>query len=183
MIAAVRVRGGLPVVVFLAVALAQSLALAQLAMRPGATSLYLPFKMMYLAVFPGAVLGALVLIWFTDAAATDSQDARFRGSGPRGRRRCARRRPRAARAAESPINAPSYAVGLWARANVPPACVDYFSTHWLTGYWLHLDVFGNPRDSDRMHAESFELPRLGREVALGPRPALRLRRERRRHPA
>ena len=26
----------------------------------------------------------------------------------------------------------------------------------MTGYWLHLDVFGNPRDSDRMRAESFE---------------------------
>jgi hypothetical protein len=27
---------------------------------------------------------------------------------------------------------------------------------WLTGYWLHLDVRGNPRLSDRMRQETFE---------------------------
>jgi hypothetical protein len=48
-------------------------------------------------------------------------------------------------------------VGQWAREHVPPACVDYFSRYWLTGYWLHLDVLGNPRESERMSHESFEL--------------------------
>ena len=41
---------------------------------------------------------------------------------------------------------------------MPPGCVDYFSRHWLTGYWLHLDVLGNPRLSDRIRAETFEFP-------------------------
>jgi hypothetical protein len=35
--------------------------------------------------------------------------------------------------------------------------VDYFSRYWLTGYWLHLDVLGNPRVADRMSHETFEL--------------------------
>jgi hypothetical protein len=56
----------------------------------------------------------------------------------------------------SPIAPSAYEAGLWARDNTPSACVDYFSRHWLTGYWLHLDVLGNPRLSDRMRAESFE---------------------------
>ena len=51
---------------------------------------------------------------------------------------------------------PAYQAGLWVRANVDPRCVDYFTRHWLTGYWLHLAVLGNPRDSDRMRAETFE---------------------------
>ena len=157
LIGAFRLRAGLPVVVFLAVALAQSLVLALLARRAGAASLYLPFKMMYLVVFPGAILGALALTWFADTVRVRIPRLRavaavvpvivavliVAGRVPRGPQK-------------SPVNEPSYAVGLWARDNVPRACVDYFSTHWLTGYWLHLDVFGNPRNSDRMRAESFE---------------------------
>ena len=57
-----------------------------------------------------------------------------------------------------PITEPSLAAGRWARGAVPPGCVDYFSRHWLTGYWLHLDVLGNPRLSDRMRAETFDFP-------------------------
>jgi hypothetical protein len=56
----------------------------------------------------------------------------------------------------SPITTSAYEAGLWAREHTSSACVDYFSTHWLTGYWLHLDVLGNPRLSDRMRGESFE---------------------------
>ena len=41
---------------------------------------------------------------------------------------------------------------------MPPACVDYFSSYWLTGYWLHLDVLGNPRLSGRMRQETFDFP-------------------------
>src|SRR4029453_4675447 len=57
-----------------------------------------------------------------------------------------------------PITLPSLAAGLWARDHLPSECVDYFSRHWLTGYWLHLDVLGNPRVSDRMRVETFDFP-------------------------
>jgi hypothetical protein len=59
---------------------------------------------------------------------------------------------------QSPISESALAAGLWARSRIPPGCIDYFSRHWLTGYWLHLDVLGNPRLSDRMRAETFEFP-------------------------
>jgi hypothetical protein len=156
-IASWRMRGAIPVVLFPIVALAQAGALALLGMRAGSTSFYLPFKMMYLVVFPGAILGALTLIWMAEAVASRVPRMRLVATvvpAVVAIVLAAGRLPRAPQ--RSPINEPSYAVGVWARAHVPPACVDYFSTHWLTGYWLHLDVFGNPRDSDRMRAESFE---------------------------
>jgi hypothetical protein len=38
---------------------------------------------------------------------------------------------------------------------VPAPCVDYLVDHWITGYWLHLDVLGNARASERMRTETF----------------------------
>ena len=58
----------------------------------------------------------------------------------------------------SPISESALAAGLWARDTVPRGCIDYISAHWLTGYWLHLDVLGNPRVSDRMRVETFDFP-------------------------
>jgi hypothetical protein len=43
-----------------------------------------------------------------------------------------------------------YLAGLWARAHVQPACVDYLVANENTGYWLHLAVLGNPRTTARM---------------------------------
>jgi len=131
--------------------------LAVLTVRTGATGFYLPFKMMYLVVFPCAVLAAVALGWTVHAVA---------GRVPRLGRAVAVvpvvlalsfAAPRVPRVRQkSPINEPAYAAGLWAREHLPPACIDYFSKHWLTGYWMHLDVLGNPRASARMRAESFE---------------------------
>src|SRR5205823_5997979 len=39
--------------------------------------------------------------------------------------------------------------GRWARANVPPACVDYLVIDSDTGYWLHLARLGNARTAMR----------------------------------
>jgi len=154
----VRLAAARPVAVLFAAVLLQGLALGALDWRAGSTSFYMPLKMVYLAVLPCAVLGALAL-----AAASATVASRV---------------PRASRAAallpfvlavllargrfpvkrqHGAISEPSLAAGTWARGAIPPGCVDYFSRHWLTGYWLHLDVLGNPRLSDRMRAETFEL--------------------------
>ena len=141
-----------PVAVLLAAAVLVAVALAPAA-APG---YYLPFKMVYLAVLPAAVLGAFAL----------ARPAAWMASVPRigvaapivplvvaivlSAGRYPLKRP------SSPMTEPSLAAGLWARGTLPAACVDYFSRHWLTGYWLHLDVLGNARDSDRMRAETFE---------------------------
>jgi hypothetical protein len=144
--------------VFLAAVLAQAAALALLSMRAGSSSFYMAFKTLYLAVPPAAVLGAWVLAWPASLLAARLPRARefavclpllvavllVRGRVPVHRE-------------HGWISMPAQDVGAWAAAHVPPACVDYFSRYWLTGYWLHLDVLGNPRVSDRMSHETFEL--------------------------
>jgi hypothetical protein len=153
---AVREPAARIVLAFLAATLATAVALAALARFQ---SFYLPFKMLYLAVLPAAVLGALAMARLAGAIS---------GRWPRARRLavCAPLAVAAllvrGRAPVRPLHAslsiPAREVGLWARDRVPPACVDYFSRYWLTGYWLHLDVLGNPRLSDRMRAETFDFP-------------------------
>ena len=145
--------------VLLAVTALQSLALAALDWRAGSTSFYLPLKMVYLAVLPCAVLGAVAL-----AAASATIASRL----PVLRRvvplvplvaalLLARGRAPVTAAARSADRAVTGGGPVGARDRAA-GCVDYFSRHWLTGYWLHLDVLGNPRLSDRMRAETFDFP-------------------------
>jgi hypothetical protein len=156
---AVREPAARSVVLFLGATLAVAAGLAWLAARAGASGWYMPFKMIYLAVLPAAVLGGLALA--RAAAATAGWWPRLRIAAV-----CAalaiavlltRGRVPVRRVSGS-LSMPAREVGLWARDHVPPACVDYFSRYWLTGYWLHLDVLGNPRLSDRMRQETFDFP-------------------------
>ena len=162
-IASWRVPAARAIGVLLGVTVAQALAIAALdvvrAPAQGSHSFYLPFKMVYLAVLPCAVLVALALACAADAltsrvpaihvvgAAIPLLLAALLAAG----RFPPKRQP-------GPITLPSLAAGLWARDHLPSECVDYFSRHWLTGYWLHLDVLGNPRVSDRMRVETFDFP-------------------------
>ena len=159
---AVRARAARPVVVFIAATLAVAGGLAALGARAGSGSLYMPFKMMFIVVPPAAVLGALALAKAAEAVVRllDLKGARAlavailpvvvavllaRGRVP-------------LRPVTGSLSLPAHDVGVWARDHVPPACIDYFSKYWLTGYWLHLDVLGNPRLSDRMRQETFDFP-------------------------
>ncbi len=156
---AVRERGARIVLTFLAATLLLAAALAWLVARAGTSSWYMPFKTMYLAVLPAAVLGSLALARGAAAAARWWPRLRIaavcaplvvavllaRGRVP-------------VRRVSGSLSMPAREVGLWARAHVPTGCVDYFSRYWLTGYWLHLDVLGNPRLSDRMREETFDFP-------------------------
>jgi hypothetical protein len=154
----VRVAAARPVAVLFVAVMMQGLALGALDWRAGSTSFYMPLKMVYLAVLPCAVLGALAL-----AVASATISSRV----PRAHRVAAlvplvlavllARGRFPLKRQHGPISEPSLAAGTWARGAIPPGCVDYFSRHWLTGYWLHLDVLGNPRLSDRMRAETFEM--------------------------
>jgi hypothetical protein len=153
---AVRDRAARSVAVFLGATLLVAGVLALLVVRAGSASFYMPFKMMYLTVPPAAILGAIALARLASAA-----------SGLRYGRVVAACLPAIvavlllpgrvpARRAHGSLSVPARDVALWARGHVPPACIDYFSAYWLTGYWLHLDVLGNPRLSDRMREETFE---------------------------
>jgi hypothetical protein len=155
----VRESAARPLVVFLFAVLLQAAVLTVLDLRAGSTSFYLPFKMIYLAVPPAAVLGALILARGADAVAERLPAGRTIAlvapaivAALLAQRRVPLTRP------HSPITMSAYEAGVWAREHTASACVDYFSAHWLTGYWLHLDVLGNPRLSDRMRAESFDFP-------------------------
>ena len=153
---AVRQTSVRPVAAFLAATLLQAAVLGALDQWAGSTSFYMPFKMMYLAILPGAVLGAAFLARVSAAVVGRSAVRGIAIVAPLivavllAVGRVPLRRP------HSPIAPSALEAGLWARDHTPPACVDYFSRHWLTGYWLHLDVLGNPRLTDRMRAESFE---------------------------
>ena len=155
LIVGARQREARPVLVFLAAIAVTAAALAIVGLRGGARSFYLPFKMVYLAIAPAAILAAVAL---GTATATASLGRFARASAATTVVIAALvtlPRVPAVRPA-SPITLRAHDAGLWARAHLNPRCVDYFSRHWLTGYWLHLDVLGNPRDSDRMRAETFE---------------------------
>jgi hypothetical protein len=144
------------VLVFLAATLLAAVSLAALGRFH---TFYMPFKMVYLAVLPAAVLGAVALARAVGAVSVWLPRARvvawclplvvaaglIQGRVP-------------VRRVHGSLSLPARDVARWARDRVPPGCVDYFSRYWLTGYWLHLDVLGNPRLSDRMRAETFDFP-------------------------
>lgn len=151
-----NVRGRV-VVIFAAGVVLQAIALAALNRIAGSTSLYLPYKMVYLLVLCGAVLAAYALARLTDllparglVLGTVSALVPVAVAVPLMSERIPRERQR------SPITESGYAAGIWAREHLPVACIDYFSRHWLTGYWLHLDLLGNPRGAPRMQGETFE---------------------------
>ena len=145
------------VLLFAACVLGEMAALAALDAYAGSTMFYLPYKMVYLVIPAGAVLGAFALAQVSAVAVR-----RWRAIAPlalcfpivvaasllKGRVPL--------RPLRSPISEAVYEAGRWTHDNLPAGCVDYFSQHWLTGYWLHVDVLGNARVSPRTRAESFE---------------------------
>jgi hypothetical protein len=144
-------------VIFAAAVVLQAVALLAVNRLAGSTSSYLPYKMVYLLVLPAAVLGAYALA----RIATHVFD------GDRALRSASALAPLVVavplmwgriphQRQQSPITESTYAAGLWAREHLPVGCIDYFSRYWLTGYWLHLDLLGNPRVSPRMRDETFE---------------------------
>jgi hypothetical protein len=155
-IAAATRRGAAVLAFAIAVAL-EAAGLLALSRTAGSGSLYLPFKMMFLLVPAAAVLGSLALARVADIAVAGLPRARWTAAvapvlvaGLLLQGRVPVRRQLGS------ITEPALAAGEWAREHLPPACVDYFSSYWLTGYWLHLDVLGNPRISARMRGETFE---------------------------
>ena len=159
-----RPRRRLPVLAFAAACLAQIVALATAQTWLRATNLYLASKTVSLLVYPLAILGALALAFLTrPLAAARGAPVKLRATSILaaplivGVLLLFRGLP--VRPLDSPISEPVYRAGLWAKAHLPASCVDYMVEHWLTGYWLHLDVLGNPRASERMRNETFEYRR------------------------
>jgi hypothetical protein len=141
-------------IVWLAAAIAlQAAALFVVASRSGADRPYLALKMAYLAIYPLAVAASLTVGWMGGRMVGEV------GPSSPSRRlswvviavlavlvaRPLIKEPRPKRV----VSEPMYVAGRWARANLPPACVDYLVRDDDSAYWLHLAVLGNARQTDR----------------------------------
>jgi len=125
----------------------QGLALWLLASVRGAETPYMAMKMVYLAVYPVAVLASLGVATLLQRLRMPAPAAAWGAAilllaiGLRG-------------AVAAPIPPPLVtidldAAGRWARTHLPPACVDYIVDNAEQAYWLHLAVMGQPRSSPR----------------------------------
>lgn len=169
-----RPRSYLAVAVFPAVCLLQVAALVALQHQLGATNYYLGFKTMHLLVYGMVTLAGigLAIIW---RAMADLARADWRTQADRAAwvvpvlvvvallRSDLPRAP-----LSSPLTSPVQHAGQWARANLPPNCLDYLVPQWVTAYWLHIDVLGNARASARVETDPYDFRRaLGPWVATG----------------
>ena len=129
----------------------QALVLFAMAKANGADTPYMALKMMYLALYPLAAAATLALAAGWQAA--------VRGRPVQGEQLAwvlvalmgvALARQLVVAPRPTPVvSQGAYLAGQWARAHVPPACVDYLVADGDTAYWLHLAVLGNPRMSAR----------------------------------
>jgi hypothetical protein len=154
------------VTLLLAAIALQAAALFATAHASGAAAPYLALKMFYLAIYPLAIAIALALAAGWRAA--------VRTVGRSGMRSpalawllvaflgIAVARPLIAAPRPRPVvTQPALVAAEWARANMPPACIDYLVIDGYTAYWLHLAVFGHPRASGRaLNDDTFE-PKKG----------------------
>jgi len=126
----------------------QAAALFTVARASAADTPYLALKMLYLAPFPVAVAASLALaaawtafvaprrhLWaWAFVSVLAIAIVRPVAGAPR---------PHAI------VSQAVYEAGQWARANLEPGCVDYFTTDSHAAYWLHVAVLGNLRASAR----------------------------------
>lgn len=148
-------------IVLLLVIVLQSITLFAIAKAQGADTPYMAFKMVYLAIYPLAILAAYAL-------------NRGAGSGEWGVAtgwliaavlmiiavRPALTAPRGIPVVDLDL----HAAGQWLRSTGGAACSDYLVADAETAYWLHLAVLGNPRAGERMR----ELDRYDARAAVAP---------------
>jgi len=156
-------------VVLLSVIALQAVTLFAIAKAQGADTPYMAFKMMYLAIYPMAILGAYALKWGVAILELGVKSGELRLVEPIGwllaavllvvSVRPALTAPRSIPVVDLDLNA----AGQWLRSNGGAACADYLVGDAETAYWLHLAVLGNPRSGDRMR----ELDRYDPHAALG----------------
>jgi hypothetical protein len=124
----------------------QAGALWLLAWTRGAETPYMAMKMIYLAVYPTAVLAALGIAVVIHQLHVPARPAAWAAAAL-----VLAIGLRAAAASPPPplVSTDLDAAGRWARAHLQPACVDYIVDNAEQAYWLHLAVMGQPRSSPR----------------------------------
>ena len=153
-------RARISVVMLVAIIL-QALTLYAIATAQGAQTPYMAFKMVYLAIYPMAVLGAVAIARVAAAShAGDTAGWVVAAAILAVTARPALNPPRPIPVVNSDLNA----AGKWLRANGGASCSDYLVADAETAYWLHLAVLGNPRASERMR----EIDRYDPRAAVAP---------------
>ena len=173
---------------FLGAIALQAGALFLLAQARGSAAPYLALKMVYLAIYPLAVAGAVgtAAAWQTIVRTVNTPGVRP-GSDPGQTPRCDQtgsrgvQTPQWSRAVlwlllavfsvtvarttmQVPRPTPTISesllrAGRWTRANANAGCVDYLVADGYTAYWLHLAVLGNARAAARsLENDTYELP-------------------------
>ena len=145
---------------------AGALALLAQARQQGSAAPYMALKMVYLAIYPLAVAGAVGTAIAWRAMVRAPAVRRLAGWQPAVVwlllagfgiivARTALQVPRPAPTiSESLLRA-----GLWARANSNAGCVDYLVADGYTAYWLHVAVLRNARAAARsLENDTYELP-------------------------
>ena len=147
-------------VILLFVVLLQALTLFVIASAQGADTPYMALKMVYLAVYPMAVLGALAL-WRVLGRSRVADTAGWIAAALL---LVAARPALVAPRVVPVVDLDLYAAGTSLRAQHITTCVDYLVSDAETAYWLHLAVLGNPRASARMQ----EIDRYDPRGAMAP---------------
>lgn len=162
-------------IVLLLIIVLQAITLFVIAKSQGADTPYMAFKMVYLAIYPAAVLAAVAIATLgralrrrspeRDMLAPSREHVELKGWFIAAALFLTAARP--ALMAPRPVPIVSldlYDAGKWTRANIGQTCVDYLVGEAETAYWLHLAVLGNPRGSERM----LEMERYQPRAAVGP---------------
>ena len=147
-------------IVLLIVIVLQALALFAIAKAQGADTPYMAFKMMYLAIYPMAILGACALKWGVGSALGEIIGWLLAAALLIVSVRPVLAAPRSIPVVDLDLNA----AGQWLRSNGGAACADYLVADAETAYWLHLAVLGNARSGERMR----ELDRYDPRAAVAP---------------
>ena len=148
-------------IVMLTVIVLQAITLLAIATANGADTPYMAFKMVYLAIYPMAILAAYAMAKFSLGRRVHESFGWLLAAVLL----VAVVRPALAAPREVPIvDLDLQAAGQWLRANNGAACADYLVADAETAYWLHLAVLGNPRSGERMR----ELDRYDARAAMAP---------------
>jgi hypothetical protein len=157
----IRERRARITIVLLFAILLQGLTLFVMAKTQGADTPYMAFKMVYLAIYPLAVLGAVGVSIIRRVAG--NRDTSLAWAVATILVVVAVRPALIAPRALPVVDLDLYAAGKWTRAMGGEACVDYLVSDAQTAYWLHLAVLGNPRAAARME----EIDRYDPRAAMG----------------
>jgi hypothetical protein len=152
-------------IVLLIVVSLQAVALFAIAKAQGADTPYMAFKMMYLAIYPMAILAAYALRWGVRSGEWGVGSAEWIGWLLAAVLLVVAVRPALSAPRSIPVvDLDLNAAGQWLRSNGGAACTDYLVADAETAYWLHLAVLGNPRSGERMR----ELDRYDPRAAVAP---------------